>query len=101
VIPQDIQSIGDELAIKWPDGTEQFLRLEALRRACPCAGCAGEKDIMGHTYRAVPQPLGPASYRLRRWIPIGGYGFQLFWEDGHNTGIYSAEYLAKIAGAPQ
>lgn len=101
MIPQDIQSIGDELAIKWSDGTEQFLRLDVLRRACPCAGCAGEKDIMGHVYRNVPQPLGPASYRLKRWTPVGGYGFQLFWEDGHNTGIYTWEYLAKVAAAPQ
>lgn len=96
VIPQDLQLIGDELAIKWPDATETFHRLESLRRACPCAGCAGEMDIMGNVSKAAPSPLGPSAFRLRRWIPVGGYGLQLVWDDGHSTGIYSWEYLAKL-----
>src|SRR3989454_8949279 len=45
--PMDLQPIGDELAIKWDDGSESFISLEKLRRACPCAGCKGEADIMG------------------------------------------------------
>src|SRR5262245_25917585 len=40
--PVDIQQIGDELAIKWDDGAESFVKLEKLRRRCPCAGCKGE-----------------------------------------------------------
>ena len=35
--PADIQVIGDQLAIKWDDGTETFLSLEKMRRHCPCA----------------------------------------------------------------
>ena len=45
--PKDIQQIGDELAIKWEDGSENYVRLELLRKACPCAGCRGETDILG------------------------------------------------------
>jgi len=37
--PLDIQQIGKELAIKWDDGDESFIPLEALRRCCPCAEC--------------------------------------------------------------
>ncbi|HLX72205.1 MAG TPA: gamma-butyrobetaine hydroxylase-like domain-containing protein, partial [Verrucomicrobiae bacterium] len=46
--PTNIQQIGDELALKWDDGTESFISLEQLRRHCPCAGCKGEVDIMGN-----------------------------------------------------
>ena len=30
--PADIQTIGDELAIKWDDGSESYVKLEKLRR---------------------------------------------------------------------
>lgn len=33
--PIDVQRIGQELAVKWEDGSESFLALETLRRACP------------------------------------------------------------------
>jgi DUF971 family protein len=46
--PVDIQPIGKELAVKWDDGSEDFIPLEKLRRCCPCAGCKGEVDIMGN-----------------------------------------------------
>ena len=34
--PLDIQPIGHELAIRWEDGSESYIPLEKLRRACPC-----------------------------------------------------------------
>jgi DUF971 family protein len=30
---------------------------------------------------------------------VGGYAIQPVWADGHNTGIYSFEYLLRIAAA--
>ncbi len=95
--PVDIQSIGEELAIKWADGRESYLRLEALRRACPCAGCQGETDVLGYRHRGPEHPLTPASFRLRRLDPVGSYAVQPVWEDGHNSGIYSFEYLRRLA----
>ena len=35
VRPENIQQIGDELALRWDDGTESFIKLETLRRRCP------------------------------------------------------------------
>ncbi len=95
--PLDIQQIGEELAIKWEDGRESFIRLEKLRRACPCAGCKGEMDVMGNLYKAPERPLSPASFQLRQVVPIGTYAIQPIWADGHNTGMYSFDYLAKVA----
>ena len=44
----NIQHIGNELAIRWEDGSESFIPLETLRRCCPCASCHGETDILGN-----------------------------------------------------
>ena len=95
--PTDIQQIGNELAIKWPGGGESFIPLEKLRRACPCAGCKGETDIMGNLYKNPEQKLTPAAFQLVRFIRVGGYAIQPAWADGHNTGIFSFEYLQRVA----
>lgn len=95
--PKDLQIIGSDLAIKWDDGGESFISLEALRRACPCAGCAGERDVMGNLHKGPEQPLVSRSFQLMRLANVGGYGIQPFWADGHGTGIYSFDYLARIA----
>jgi len=95
--PVDIQQIGQELAIKWEDGTENFVALEKLRRYCPCAGCKGEMDIMGNLYKNPDRPLTPQAFHLRRFTPIGTYAIQPVWGDGHNTGIYSFDYLKQVA----
>jgi len=96
--PLDIQTIGCELAIKLDDGTESFIQLETLRRACPCAGCKGETDIMGNIYKNPEQPLTPKAFELIRFITVGGYAIQPVWADRHATGIYSFDYLRRIAG---
>lgn len=95
----DIQPIGRELAIKWQDGTEDFISLEALRQACPCAGCKGERDIMGNLYKGAEQPLTAASFQLRALNFVGTYAVQPVWADGHATGLYSFDYLKQIAQA--
>jgi DUF971 family protein len=99
--PADIQQVGGELAVKWDDGSECFIRLEALRRACPCAGCKGEVDIMGKVYRNPDQPLGPEAFELRRIANVGGYAIQPIWGDGHASGLYSFDYLKRVADAIQ
>ena len=95
--PANIQQIGVELAIKWEDGTESFVPLEKLRRHCPCAGCKGEKDIMGNVYKNPARPLTPQSFQLRGLTPVGTYAIQPIWGDGHNTGIFAFDYLRKVA----
>jgi DUF971 family protein len=95
--PRDIQHVGDELAIKWDDGSESFIPLETLRRCCPCAGCRGETDVLGKVYRNRPAPLTAGAFRLVRFSYVGGYAIQPVWTDGHATGIYSFEYLKRVA----
>ena len=97
--PTEIQEIGSELAILWEDGTETFIPLEKLRRYCPCAGCKGEPDILGNLHRGPHHSLVPNSSRLVRLGHVGSYGIQPSWADGHNTGIYSFDYLKQVSKA--
>lgn len=95
--PADLQVIGSELAIRWPDGIESYLSLEALRKRCPCAACCGEPGLT----KPIPNAgsnLRPESFRLKGMQMVGGYAIQPTWGDGHGTGIYSWDYLRKITG---
>jgi DUF971 family protein len=99
--PKDIQQIGGELAIKWSDGGESFIPLEKLRRACPCAGCMGEMDIMGNVHKNPEQKFSSSTFELKRIISVGAYAIQPVWADGHATGIFSFDYLKRIADEPR
>lgn len=95
---EQVELIGDQLAIRWNDGQESFLSLERLRQACPCAACGGEPDVLGHVNRPAVT-YSPASFRLDGFVPIGGYALGLRWGDGHSTGIYSFVYLRKLSSS--
>jgi DUF971 family protein len=95
--PLDIQRIGNELAIKWEDGQETFISLEALRRSCPCAGCKGEVDILGNIYKNPDAKLSPEAFEMVRFDRVGGYAIQPRWADGHASGIFSFDYLLRVA----
>lgn len=94
--PADIQAIGSELAIRWEDGTETYIGLERLRRACPCAGCKGEVDVMGHLHKGPAKALTPRSFQLVSVSVVGGYAVQPVWGDAHASGLYPFEYLAAL-----
>ena len=98
--PSNIQVIGEELAIKWDDGGESFLLLANLRKACPCAGCKGETDVMGNVYKAPERPYRPSSFQVRSLEFVGGYAVKPVWEDGHNSGLFDFNYLRAIADSP-
>lgn len=94
--PTDVQQIGNELAIRWNDGTESYLDLQFLRRACPCAACGGEPDVLGNILRPDVNYTDD-SFELVGFQIVGGYALQPVWRDGHNTGIYSFQYLRRIS----
>ena len=92
---ENMAVIGQELAIRWADGAESYYPLEFLRRNCPCALCAGEKDIFGNVYRGEAK-LTPKSFQLKSCASVGGYGIQPAWGDGHGSGIFSFSYLRSL-----
>lgn len=94
--PANIQQIGNQLAIQWNDGAESFLDLQFLRRACPCAACGGEPDVLGNVMRPDVS-YAENSFELAGFQIVGGYALQPRWADGHDTGIYSFQYLRRLA----
>jgi len=88
--------VGNELALAFSDGQEAFLDLAMLRRACPCAVCQGEPDALGRVVRPMIE-LAANACELRKFVLVGGYGLQLYWADGHSTGIYSFAYFRRLA----
>ncbi len=98
--PKNVQLIGNELAVLWSDGAESYLPLDLLRRACPCASCGGEPDVLGNLVR--PHVTYTAdSFEMIGWNPVGGYAIQPRWRDGHGTGLYSYSYLRRLAESPR
>jgi DUF971 family protein len=96
--PTRVDAIGNELAVAWNDGRESFIALESLRRACPCAACGGEPDVMGNVARPHVS-YGPHSFELRGLRLIGGYALQPTWNDGHDTGLYTFRQLRSLDDA--
>ncbi len=91
--PKEIVEGDEELRIVWSDDTESHYSFEDLRRNCPCAKCVDE-----WTGRRKEASLSlPASLRLLDVNAVGNYAIQLFWSDGHNTGIYSFNRLKELA----
>jgi len=92
---ENLATIGNEVALAWDDGGENYLTFEKLRKACPCAKCQGEPDVTG--FVIVPKVVHSAkSFELLRHEMVGGYAIRFFWADGHNSGIYSYDLLRSL-----
>ena len=84
------------LRLSWDDGTVATVTLEKFREECPCALCKGE-TIMGTTYFVGIKQFSPGMNELVSLVPVGNYGVQASWKDGHDSGIYTWENLRTIA----
>jgi DUF971 family protein len=79
------------LFISWTDGHESVHGYERLRRACPCAWCAGEGAQKGSVDAATQ--FTEQQTTLYQLELVGRYGLTPTWGDGHHTGIYTFERL--------
>ena len=94
--PKNIKLYKSKLVLVQQDGSETELSLKYLRDECPCANCKGE-TILWKTYRPVqPRSNHPEKYNVEDIGVVGDYGIKIDWKDGHNTGIYSWEYLSEL-----
>ena len=97
IILQSYEVLNDMILLKWSDKTESFLKLKKMRESCPCANCAGEKDVFGNVYKGPKQILTENSYKLNGIQPVGYYALRPFWADGHHSGIYSFTLLIELS----
>ena len=85
-----------ELALKLSDGSDLFVNLADLRKACPCAGCSGETDVFGNTYIGENKKLILDAFKVVKYSFVGLYGVRFFWGDGHRDGIYTFDLLKSL-----
>ena len=93
ITPVGIAQAGpDRLRVDWQDGRQSLYVVRTLRLACRCAHCV--EEMTGRPLlreQDVPEDVRPV-----RISPVGRYGVQIAWSDGHDTGIYTFEYLRSL-----
>ena len=95
------KSEGTGMEIDWRDGHESTWSFFWLRHGCPCAACHEERDAAGRAPgipKPKPQTLLPmyeAPIKPLEVSPVGKYALRFKWSDGHESGIYSWEYLRR------
>lgn len=83
------------LHIIWNDEYASTILLETMRDQCPCAACQGE-EIMGQKISFGMKMFKPGMNELTALTPVGNYGLQATWADGHATGIYTWKGLRAL-----
>lgn len=89
------------LKIDWKDGHHSDYSLAWLRDNCPCASCTGvhgtpPERTSYSSAPASPFPMFKPALKMLDVVPAGNYALQIKWNDGHQSGIYSWEYLRSI-----
>lgn len=75
------------LEIAFDDGSHFKLPCEYLRVFSPSA------EVRGHGPGQETLQVGKENVNINAIEPVGTYAVCLFFDDGHNTGIYSWEWL--------
>ena len=90
--PEDVSVDGAEVVVCWSDRHVSRFDARELRGRCPCAACVDE--VTGE--RRVGAAQVAADVQATELRPVGRYAFQIVWSDGHQTGIYSFDYLRAL-----
>ncbi len=93
---------GTGVEIDWMDGQQSRWTFAWLREACPCATCHEARDADGRkpgVAKPRPMTLLPMYKEPVRPVEahaVGKYALRFKWNDGHESGIYSWEYLRRL-----
>ena len=93
---------GDGVDIEWKDGHRSHYSFVFLRDACPCALCDDERE-KANREPGEPAKLKPGALPMfkEKAKPIsaegvGKYAIKFNWNDRHELGIYSWQYLRDV-----
>lgn len=94
-LPVEINHMREKgmVRITWEDGHVGDYPREYLRGYCPCALCQGHGA--GVKFVAAPDA------RLSEISTVGNYALQFRWDDGHETGIYTFDFLRSLCPCPE
>jgi DUF971 family protein len=79
------------LEIKFDNNTECMLSCEFLRVHSPSA------EVKGHGPGQETLQVGKEDVNISAIEPVGNYAVKLVFSDGHDTGLYSWDYLYYLA----
>lgn len=95
-----------QLEIEWQDGKRCVYSISYLRSTCPCAMCrvvregSDPHDISPAPKKKPLLTILPGNYSGQITITsaekVGNYAIKVAFSDGHDTGIFSFEYLREI-----
>ena len=87
------------MTVQWSDGHWSAFPYQYLRDRCPCASCSGKSPAPHAEPTPNPSPFpmfGVKALKPTRAELVGRYALQIFWNDGHSTGIYSFDHLREL-----
>jgi len=80
----------NEVVVTWEGGVASTYSAPYLRSWCPCASCQGHGNEVKY--------LGaPGETQIVKLFEIGAYALGIRYQDGHDDGIYTWEWLWKIS----
>jgi DUF971 family protein len=93
-VPVEINHMRENgvVRVTWDDGHVGEYSREYLRGYCPCAMCQGH----GGSVKFIEVE----DSELAEISAVGNYAIQFQWKDGHNTGIYTFDYLRALCPCP-
>jgi DUF971 family protein len=89
---------GNRLLIEWSDGARREISFSELRAKCPCATCREKRNAPPAPASSLPV-LSAAEARplkVEGMRPVGNYAYAIAFSDGHDTGIYTLEFLREL-----
>ena len=89
-----LHQVSRMLDIAFDDGSRFSMPVEYLRVFSPSA------EVRGHGPGQETLQVGKREVNVNAIEPVGMYGVKLVFSDGHDTGIYSWDYLFDL-GAKQ
>ena len=91
-VPTEIKlhQLSRKLEIAFDNGTRFELPYEFLRVSSPSA------EVRGHGAGQEVLQVGKKNIEINGIEPIGNYAVQLIFSDGHDTGLFSWDYLYEL-----
>ena len=96
-VPSRIRFLTEDslLCLDWSDGQSLPIPFRALRQLCPCASCVSETTGQ----RVLDPDSVPTDIHPTNVSHTGSYALKIIWSDGHDTGLFTWEYLNEIGKA--
>ena len=85
-----LNDAGGSLVASFDNGERYSLPAEYLRVESPSA------EVKGHSPDQAVTVARKRHVRILKLLPVGNYAVRIVFDDGHDTGLYTWNYLLKL-----